>query len=304
MTDRVAIVANSASGSSVDEEQLRTAWDDLDVETEWMPTTEQSPGTEQGARAAAGGVDTVVACGGDGTVRAVLEGVAGTSAHLGIVPLGTGNLLASNLDLPIGLDAVAISVSGIPRQLDVGVINGERFAVMAGVGLDAAMVGDANSTLKRHVGTLAYVVSAVKQMRSLRSQLFRADVVTDGDTWSGRSAMVLIGNCGGVSGGLTVFPEAEPDDGRLDVAIVTATSLRAWMSILSRMVFSRPQRADFVRRSSARHIVVRLDRPLPYELDGEVRPPARLLDVSVEPAAVSVRVGEPSSPSPSSPSPG
>ena len=105
--------------------------------------------------------------------------------------------------------------------------------------------------------------------------------------------MVLIGNCAAVSGGLTVFPDAEPDDGRLDVAIVTATSLRAWMSILSRMVFSRPQRADFVRRSSARHIEVRLDRPMPYELDGEVRPAASILDVSVEPAAVSVRVGEP-----------
>ncbi len=298
MTDRVAIVANSASGSSVDDETLRAAWDDLDVETEWMPTTEQSPGTEQGARAAAGGVDTVVACGGDGTVRAVLEGVAGTSAHLGVVPLGTGNLLASNLDLPTGLDAVAISVSGVPRRLDVGVINGERFAVMAGVGLDASMVADANSALKRRVGTLAYVVSALKQMRTLRSQVFRVDVEADGESWSGRSAMVLIGNCGDVSGGLTVFPDAQPDDGRLDVAIVTATSLRAWLSVLGRMVLSRPQRSDLVRRSSARHIVVRLDRPLPYELDGEVRPAARVLDVSVEPDAVSVRVGESTSATP------
>ncbi len=293
MTDRVAIIANSASGSSIDDETLRAAWDDMDVETEWMPTTEQSPGTEQAARAAASGVDTVVACGGDGTVRAVLEGVAGTSAHLGIVPLGTGNLLASNLDLPSGLDAVAISVSGVPRRLDVGVVNGERFAVMAGVGLDAAMVGEASSNLKRRIGTLAYVVSALKQVRSLRSQIFRADVEADGESWSGRSAMVLVGNCGAVSGGLTVFPDAEPDDGRLDVAIVTATSLRAWLSILSRMVLSRPQRADFVRRSRARHIEVRLDRPMPYELDGEIRPAARVLDVSVEPAAVSVRVGVP-----------
>lgn len=298
MTDRVAIIANSASGSSVDEETLRAAWDDLDVETEWMPTTEQSPGTEQGERAAAGGVDTVVACGGDGTVRAVLEGVAGTSAHLGVVPLGTGNLLASNLDLPTGLDAVAISVSGAPRRLDVGVINGERFAVMAGVGLDASMIADASSALKRRVGTLAYVVSALKQIRTLRSQVFRVDVEADGESWSGRSAMVLIGNCGDVSGGLTVFPDAQPDDGRLDVAIVTATSLRAWLSVLGRMVLSRPQRSDLVRRSSARHIVVRLDRPLPYELDGEVRPAARVLDVSVEPDAVSVRVGESTSAAP------
>jgi diacylglycerol kinase family enzyme len=163
------------------------------------------------------------------------------------------------------------------------------------------MVGEASSNLKRRIGMLAYVVSALKQARSLRSKIFRADVEADGESWSGRSAMVLIGNCGSVSGGLTVFPDAEPDDGRLDVAIVTATSLRAWMSILSRMVLSRPQRADFVRRLSARHIEVRLDRPMPYELDGEIRPPTRVLDVSVEPAAVSVRAGEPSGAAPSLP---
>lgn len=292
MTARVAIIANSASGSSVDEETLRAAWDDMDVETEWMPTTEQSPGTEQGARAAAGGVDTVVACGGDGTVRAVLEGVAGTSVPLGVVPLGTGNLLAANLGLPTGLDAISVSISGVPRRLDVGVVNGERFAVMAGVGLDAAMVGDASSALKRRVGSLAYVVSAAKQVRSLRSQVFRVHVEADGETWSGRSAMVLIGNCGSVTGGLTVFPDAEPDDGQLDVAIVTATSLRGWMSVLSRMVLSRPQRADFVLRSRARVIEVRLDRAMPYELDGDVRPATRVLNMMVEPAAVSVRVDE------------
>lgn len=292
MTDRVAIIANSASGSSVDEADLRAAWDDMDVETEWMPTTEQSPGTEQGARAAASGVDTVVACGGDGTVRAVLEGVAGTSTSLGVVPLGTGNLLAANLGLPTGLDAIAISVSGVPRSLDVGVVNGERFAVMAGVGLDAAMVGDAGSALKRRVGSFAYVVSAAKQVRTLRARMFSVHVEIDGELWSGRAAMVLIGNCGSVTGGLTVFPDAEPDDGQLDVAIVTATSLRGWMSVLSRMVLSRPQRADLVRRSRARHIEVRLDRAMPYEIDGDVRPAARVLKVIVEPAAVSVRVGE------------
>lgn len=289
--ERIAVIANGASGSSVDEETLRAAWAQEGIEPDWLPTTKESPGTEQAARAAADGVDTVVACGGDGTVRAVLEGLAGTDVALGIVPLGTGNLLAGNLGLPSGIDAVPVASRGSTRRIDVGTINGERFAVMAGVGLDAAVVGEANDALKRRVGALAYVLSAVRQVRSLRSKMFRVHVVTDGDSWMGRTVLVLIGNCGTVSGGLEVFPDARPDDGLLDVAVVTATGLRQWASVVGRMLASRPQRSDLVQRMRAKEVTVHLDRAMPYELDGEVRDPVRHLQISVEHHALAVRVG-------------
>lgn len=289
-----AIIANEASGSSLDDGELRASFDAVDADTSWLPTSEESPGTEQARQAVDDGADVVVACGGDGTVRAVLEGVAGSDTVLSIVPLGTGNLLASNLGLPKGLEAVPLTAGDHTRTLDVGIVNGERFAVMAGAGLDAAMVGDADPDLKRRVGTVAYVLAALGHLRGLRSRMFRAEITVDGEAgWSGRTVMVLVGNCGTVSGGLEVFPDAEPDDGVLDVAVLTASRLREWGSVLWRLVWSKPQRPELVTRRRGRHVQVRFDRPVRYELDGEVRPAARELDVSVEPQALVVRVPAP-----------
>jgi YegS/Rv2252/BmrU family lipid kinase len=287
---RIAVVANAASGSAVDEDTLRAALAEVDAEIEWLETSAESPGTDQAADAATRGISTVVACGGDGTVRAVLDGLAGTDTALGVVPLGTGNLLAGNLGLPSALEAVHDAVDGPVRRLDLGVVNGERFAVMCGVGLDAAMIDGANPALKRRVGTLAYVVAALRQARRLRSDLFRVTVETDEASWTGRTALVLVGNCGAVSGGLEVFPDAAPDDGMLDVAVVTADSLRGWASVVSRMVRSQPQRPELVRRWRTATVQVRLVRPRPYELDGEMRDPASVLDIHVEPRALGVHV--------------
>lgn len=292
---RVAVIANEASGSSLDDGELRAAFDEAldgaDAETTWLPTTEDSPGTEQARQAVEDGADVVVACGGDGTVRAVLEGVAGSASTLAIVPLGTGNLLASNLELPDGLDAVPLTTGANTRTLDVGVVNGERFAVMAGAGLDAAMVGDADPALKRRVGTLAYVVSAARNLRGLRSRMFRAEVTVDGEhAWSGRTVMVLVGNCGTVSGGLEVFPDADPADGVLDIAVLSATRWREWASVLWRLVRSTPQRPELVARRQGTRMHVRFDRPVRYELDGEVRSPTTELAFDVEPGALAIRV--------------
>jgi diacylglycerol kinase (ATP) len=289
MTDFISVVVNSASGSSVDEDTLRSAFEATGVETKWLSTTEDDPGTGQGAEAAAGGSATVVACGGDGTVRAVLQGVAGHDVPMGIVPLGTGNLLASNLGLPSGVDAVPTAVTGAPKLMDLGVVNDERFAVMAGVGFDATMIGETSSSLKRKVGPLAYVLTAARNLGSLRSKVFRVTVTVDDTTWRGRSALVLVGNCGTVTGGLEVFPDAVPDDGILDVAILSARGPRQWMSVLWRLLRHRSQRPDLVHRMRGTNVHVRLDRAVEYELDGEVRPATTDLHFTIEPAALSVR---------------
>ena len=128
-----------------DDNELSAAFEDrLDASVlTFSPTTEDDPCSGQAARAVAAGVETVIACGGDGTVRAVLESVAGTSATLGVVALGTGNLLAANLELPQGSTPSPTPSYGQVRRIDVGTVNGERFAVMAGVGFDAAMIRDA-----------------------------------------------------------------------------------------------------------------------------------------------------------------
>jgi YegS/Rv2252/BmrU family lipid kinase len=284
----VHVVVNPASGGAIDEQELRAAFERaLDGSVVWQPTSEDDPGLGQARSAVAAGATTVVACGGDGTVRAVLEGVAGTGTALGVVALGTGNLLASNLGLATGIDAVADAVAGPTRRLDVGTANGERFAVMAGIGFDAMMIRDANPAVKKRLGSIAYVISAV---RHVPARLVGASVSIDGDrVWSGRTAMVLVGNCGTVSGGLEVFPDAEPDDGHLDVAVLSARKVREWSSVLWRLARHRPQRPELVARFTGTTIQVRTTRPMAYELDGEDRPPARELRITIEPDALVVR---------------
>lgn len=285
----VTVIYNPASGSSIGVDELREAFGEHDGghRIRWAPTTADDPGPGQASEAVERGADTVVACGGDGTVRAVAESLAGTGTALGVVPLGTGNLLAANLDIPTGLDAVPRALSAPVRRFDVGAVNGERFVVMAGVGFDAAMIRDANSAVKRRLGSVAYMVSGAK---NLPARILRARISIDGEAvWSGRTAMVLVGNCGAVTGGLPVFPDAEPDDGVLDVAVLTAEKATDWAVILWRLLRRREQPSRLVKRFSGHQIVVELDQPAPYELDGEDRDPTNRLEFTVEPDTLEVR---------------
>ncbi len=285
----VVVIANPNSGNAADDNELRDAFESrLDASSlVWSPTTEDDPGTGQAAQAVADCAETIVACGGDGTVRAVVESVAGSSSILGVVALGTGNLLAGNLDLETGLDAIEDALAGPVRRLDVGTVNGERFTVMAGVGFDAAMIRDAAPTVKRRFGSIAYVGSA---LRNAPAQLTQAFVDVDGArVWSGRTAMVLVGNCGSVTGGLEVFPDATPDDGKLDVAILSATNLREWASVMWRLVRGKQQQQNLVARFTGKTVTVALAHPMPYELDGEDRPPVTALAFGIEPNALAVR---------------
>lgn len=279
-------IFNPNSGSAGDEDTL-AAWF-AGGRVRLVPTTEDDPGIGQAAAAVADGVATVIACGGDGTVRAVLQSVAGTRSALGVVPLGTGNLLAANLGLRTDADAATDAVHGPLRRLDVGVANEERFAVMAGVGFDALMIRDANPTVKKRLGSTAYVVSA---LRNLPGRLFRAEIDVDGGrVWAGRTVMVLVGNCSTVSGGIEVFPDAQPDDGRLDIAVIQASNWREWLSVGWRMLRRTAQRPDLVQRFTGSEVAVRLPRARPWELDGEDRDPTAGLLFEIEPQALQVHV--------------
>ena len=220
---RAAVVANPTKHDDITRlrDTVRAAmsehgWD----EPVWLETTAEDPGTGQAAQAVRDGVDLVLACGGDGTVTACANGVAGSGIPLGILPLGTGNLLARNLGLPMDIEgAVAVGLHGARRRLDVGRFNKERFAVMAGVGIDAAMIRDADGILKERLGRAAYVWTGLK---NLRAKPVGAEITVDGVHWfSGESTCVLIGNVGSLFAGIEVFSDASPDDGLLDVGVVT-----------------------------------------------------------------------------------
>src|SRR5690349_10372990 len=195
-------------------------WD----EPVWLETTVEDPGTGQAGQAVRDGVDLVLACGGDGTVTACVSGVAGSGVPLGILPLGTGNLLARNLGLPLDVDeALVTALTGTDRRLDAGSANGHTFVVMAGLGFDAKMLGESSEPLKKRLGWAAYVLSA---LRHLRDRPVRVSLVADGGpALRLRASAVIIGNVGWLQGGIRLLPDARPDDGALDAGVLTA---RGW----------------------------------------------------------------------------
>ncbi len=237
------------------------------------------------------GVDLLFTWGGDGTVQRTIDAVAGEPVTLAVLPAGTANLFATNLGLPADVEeCVRIGLHGERRTLDVGVMNGEHFAVMGGIGLDAMMIRDADAGLKDKVGRIAYVWTGAK---NVALEAVKTTIEVDGVRWfEGKASCVLVGNMGDVLGGLSVFPDASPDDGRLDIGVVTADGAWEWARTLGRSVVGDVSSSPFVRSTSGSSFVVRLKERLPYELDGGDRKETKRLKVAVKPGAITVSVPE------------
>jgi diacylglycerol kinase family enzyme len=213
----------------------------------------------------------------------------GHSGTLAILPAGTANLLATNLGIPKDLEqAVMIALHGRDRVLDAGKINGEHFAVMAGTGLDALMIRDADRSLKDRFGRAAYVWTGA---RNVRHAHVRTKVRIDGHTWfDDKAGCVLIANVGEISGGIKAFDNARPDDGCLDVAVVTASGALQWARALTRTAVGHADKSPLVQMTTAKKINITMRRKMPYELDGGARPKTDSIKVRIVPAAVRIRV--------------
>lgn len=234
-------------------------------------------------------VETLFVWGGDGTVQQCVDALGSAPLAVAVLPAGTANLLASNLGVPKDLEqAVAVGLSGRRRRLDVGTLNGERFTVMAGTGFDAVMVDTAEGALKERLGSLAYVAAGVA---GVTRDPVQTRVEVDGRLWyEGPTTCVLVGNMGHVLGGLTVFPEASPADGRLNVGVLTAAGIVDWARIAGSTLTTGASSSPFVETTVAQMIEVTLAEEWPYEVDGDVRPETRRLLFRVEPAAIDVCV--------------
>jgi YegS/Rv2252/BmrU family lipid kinase len=237
------------------------------------------------------GADLIFVWGGDGMVQRCIDAVGDAPVTLAILPAGTGNLLARNLGIPIDLErAVDVGLHGARRTIDLGSVNGERFAVMAGTGLDALMIRDADRSLKGRFGRAAYFWTGA---RHVGLEPFRVRIDVDGHRWfDGRAGCVLVGNVSKVFAGVEAFDDASPEDGRLELGVVTAKGLVQWTRILARTAVGSADQSKFVRTTKARRIRVKLDDKVPYELDGGDRKPAKRLKIRVHPAAVTVCVPE------------
>ena len=288
--------------------RCRAAAEQRGWEPWFAPTSDAENGLALTCRAVAAGASLVFAAGGDGTVRACAEALAGTDVPLAIVPLGTANLTARALGLPTQADrAVDVGFGGRDRRIDLARIDlaridetgtggtgaggigagGMWFAAMAGIGLDAAVVGAARERLKRRFGWVAYAVTGATKL-SLPACDFT--VRLDGvELLRRRARCVVVANAGLLPGGFTLLPGARLDDGLLDVGILAPSGAWGWVRVAGR-VLARGRRQDrSLERFQARRVQISADIDLPRQVDGETVAPGRTLAVSVCPSALTVR---------------
>ena len=283
--------------------------------TRWYETEAEDAGVDATKRAIADGANVILASGGDGTVRAVAEALRGTGIPLAIVPQGTGNLLARNLGMPLTriTEAVRAAFFGMNRPIDLGVVRIVRdddsedehvFLVLAGMGLDARAISATRSTLKKRLGWLAYVDAGVRTM--LKDKPLHIHYSVDRSEVRSLSVYtVMIGNCGLMPGGVLLIPEAELDDGKLDVVALRPLGPFAWLRIWNKIGWEngvlRKTKAgrriiDLVNDTRsvtylrATRYALAVSKPEPVQLDGDDFGLAVAVSGTVDPGALTVRV--------------
>ncbi|SDT78229.1 diacylglycerol/lipid kinase family protein [Actinoplanes derwentensis] len=259
----------------------------------WYEVPKSRKAPKQVRKAVKADVDLLIVWGGDGMVQRTLDVLArdkkGRETPVAIMPAGTGNLFAGNMGIPTDLEkAVEIAFTGDRRRIDLGRLDDEHFAVMAGVGFDGAMIKDADGALKDRLGKLSYVWTG---LRHVNGETPRAKIKIDGNDWfDDEASCVLIGNVGTIHAGIQAFDGASPTDGWLDVGVATAHNAVEWARALGTMAVTRSDNSPFVRTTRARRIDVTLESKMEYELDGGARAKTRKFTARVVPEAVRICV--------------
>jgi diacylglycerol kinase family enzyme/membrane-associated phospholipid phosphatase len=263
-------------------------------DVKWWHTTVEDTGHAMARDAVASGVDVVVAVGGDGTIRAVCEELAGSGVPIGIVPAGTGNLLARNLDLPLYLrSAVDVALSGQDQAIDMVHFSGDEleegvFLVMAGMGFDAAIMEGVNEQFKDKVGWPAYVWSGLKAM--MFPAIWVEISIDDGEFTRHHARTVVIGNVGYLQAGLPLLPNAAIDDGEIDVVLLHPKRFVSWVPIAARILTQSERSDEKLMRMRGRKVVIRAEQKAPRQIDGDPMPSGREIHAESVHGVLLVRV--------------
>ncbi|MET4621053.1 diacylglycerol kinase (ATP) [Arthrobacter sp. 2762] len=299
---KVAVILNPVKNKSLEARQAiidacdLAGWDS----PKFFETTVEDPGYGQSRQALEYGADVVLACGGDGTVRVVAESLAHKGVAMGLIPLGTGNLLARNVELDVNdiADCIQIALFGHQRFIDTASmaidngITGESsthtFLVIAGMGLDAEVVGDTKEDLKKTVGWLAYTEAGVRHLPGRRK---RVTITMDDQPEQARKIRsVLFANCGLIPGGIDFIPEAMIDDGMLDIVVMSPRSAFGWIAMYTKILFKHKRNLPMMNFYRSGKVTIRSQEPMATQLDGDPAGEATEVTVQVQPGSLLVRV--------------
>jgi diacylglycerol kinase family enzyme len=250
--------------------------------------------TEQAVRE---NVDLVLGAGGDGTIRVICSGLAHTGIPFGLIPAGTGNLLARNIGIPLDeVAALDVAFDGVDKALDLVRLQIDdqppvHFAVMAGIGLDAVIMEATDPKMKKAVGSAAYFVSAAQNAN--HPALHATIVVDDQPPIRRRAHVIVIGNVGFLMANIQLIPNARADDGLLDVVVASPRTLSDWVRLTTRVLTRRKQPDDQLDRLTGHRVMITVEERDQVQLDGDTVGECNTLVAEVVPGALLLRAPRP-----------
>ncbi|HEY0303392.1 MAG TPA: diacylglycerol kinase family protein [Longimicrobiales bacterium] len=275
---RTLIIVNPKAGQDTLvnlRRKLGGAFAARDVNFDIVTTEYSGHATELARDAARAGYGKVCVVGGDGSIAEAATGLVGTNVPLGVIPRGTANQVALNLKIPIALEkAIDVAINGTPRPIDVGQIDGKAFALVAGAGFDAAVMGSATRELKERWGFGAYIYAALKQ--ALSATPARFCITTEQTKLEVSGVSVMIANVGAlftkylpIRFPLTPQPLSSWEDGVFDIVVIAPHNFPDWATVLwnaARMKFGGNDRLIHLQ---AKQVTIESDPVVPTQIDGD-----------------------------------
>lgn len=275
---RVRIIVNPASGTAqqvgLDELEDVVDWlEEQGIPAELCPTERAGHAVELAREAVKAGMDMVVAAGGDGTVNDVIQALAGHTTALGVLPMGTVNVWAREMGIPLNtVDARDVLLHGMRRRVDLGRAGARYFLMMSGIGFDAEVARrvEQKQTWLKRLGLKLLNYLATAGILSVTHHSTRIWMRSDGKRRSVNALMVLIGNTRLYGGAFTFTNKALADDGLLDVVVISSGGVLYRMGVLVRAALRRPSLGPRVRYVRTRSLRLEAATPVPVQVDGEV----------------------------------
>lgn len=265
----------------------------------FLPTTVDDPGTSMAQAALKSGADVVLAAGGDGTVRTVAEVLANSGTPLGLIPLGTGNLLARNLGAHLDdvHHSVDIALFGDQRLIDMVSFStenmrGERFehalCVMGGAGFDAEIMSNTRDELKRQIGWMAYTEAGMRRLTA--EPAWTRYSIDDGPWQTKRLRSIMAANCGVLTGGLVLVPGAKLNDGRMDAVVIAPRGPLGWVSLTSKIIFKQRHDLPAMEHHMCKKLRAEFHKPTEAQIDGDGLGRITAFEANIMPEALALRV--------------
>lgn len=266
-----------------------------------LETTIDHPGEQQAKQALEAGATSIIVSGGDGTIRNISRVLSQSSVPIGVIPTGTANIFHLNVvGKERSLDrSVRTALLGMPTPVDLGRVRlsfadgrpdwESSFLVVVGIGHDAEALVNVSPFLKRRIGSAAYFAAGARQLLGKQLDLtveLDGQPVVDQSVWS-----MLVGNCGRVPGGITIFPDADVQDGLLNVLRISPVSLASWIPIAWRSLRGRLGQVRSLSTATAKEVTVKPENPVSVQIDGDVWIGVNAIRIGIDPSALLIRSG-------------